>query len=144
MNIIWEWGPKSSFIIFFSFACFLKPHSWHMEIPRLGVQLECSHQPKPQTQQEGIQALSATYTTAHGNAGSLTHRVRPGIEPTTSWILVWFITTELPWKLRSFINLNAIFQKLFKSLYSINVTIRSLKTYFSDYLSQWNKVTVFC
>ena len=34
-----------------------------------------------------------TYTTAHGNAGSLTHWVRPGIEPTSSWILVRFISS---------------------------------------------------
>ena len=27
----------------------------------------------PQSQQHGIQAVSVTYTTAHGNAGSLTH-----------------------------------------------------------------------
>ena len=32
---------------------------------------------------------------AHGNAGSLTHRVRPGIESTTSWFLVRF-TSALP------------------------------------------------
>ena len=31
---------------------------------------------------------SATYTTAHGNARSLTHWWRPGIEPATSWFLV--------------------------------------------------------
>ena len=37
---------------------------------------------------------SATYTTAQGNAGSLTHRVRPGIKPVSSWILVGFVTTE--------------------------------------------------
>ena len=35
-------------------------------------------QPQPQHQ---IQAPSATYTTAHGNTRSLTHKVRPGIEP---------------------------------------------------------------
>ena len=35
-----------------------------------------------------------TYTTAHSNAGSLTHWVRPGIEPTSSWVLVGFITAE--------------------------------------------------
>ena len=29
--------------------------------------------PVPQPQQCGIQAMSATYTTGHGNAGSLTH-----------------------------------------------------------------------
>ena len=32
----------------------------------------------------GSELESATYTTAHGNAGSLTHRVRPGMEPATS------------------------------------------------------------
>ena len=37
--------------------------------------------------------MSETYTTAHGNAGSLTHRARPGIEPATSWLLVGFIST---------------------------------------------------
>ena len=39
----------------------------------------------------GIQAVSVIYTTAHGNAGSLTHGGRPGIEPTSSWILVRFL-----------------------------------------------------
>ena len=38
-----------------------------------------------------IWATSATYTTAHGNTGSLTHWVSPGIEPATSWILVRFM-----------------------------------------------------
>ena len=38
--------------------------------------------------------MSVTYTTAHGNAGSLTHWARPGIAPTTSWLLVRFISTE--------------------------------------------------
>ena len=45
-----------------------------------------------QTQQGGIQATSATYTTAQGNTRSLTHWVRPGIEPSTSWIIVGFVT----------------------------------------------------
>jgi len=35
---------------------------------------------------------SATYTTGHGNARSLTHCMRPGIEPISSLILVGFIT----------------------------------------------------
>ena len=35
-----------------------------------------------------------TYTTAHGNAGSLTHGAKPGIEPTSSWILVGFVSPE--------------------------------------------------
>ena len=40
-----------------------------------------------------IQAASMTYITAHGNVGSLTHLSRPGIEPTTSWFLVRFVST---------------------------------------------------
>ena len=40
---------------------------------------------------EGCEPSSATYTTAHGNAGSLSHCARPGIEPATSWFLVGFI-----------------------------------------------------
>ena len=38
--------------------------------------------------------MSATYTTAHGNAGSLTHRARPGREPASSWILVEFVIAK--------------------------------------------------
>ena len=38
-----------------------------------------------------IQAACETYTTAHGNARTLTHWVRSGIEPATSWFLVGFI-----------------------------------------------------
>ena len=47
-----------------------------------------------QSQQHKIQAMSATYTTAHGNVRFLTHWVRPGIKPASSWILVRFITAE--------------------------------------------------
>ena len=35
-----------------------------------------------------------TYTTARGSTGSLTHWVRPGIEPTCSWMLVRFVSAE--------------------------------------------------
>jgi len=38
-----------------------------------------------------------TYTTAHSNTRSLTHWARPGIKPTSSWILVGFVTIE-PWR----------------------------------------------
>ena len=37
-----------------------------------------------------------TYTTAHSNTRSSTHRARPGIKPASSWILVGFVTAE-PW-----------------------------------------------
>ena len=45
-----------------------------------------------QAQQHQIRATSATYTTAHGNTGSLMHTARPGIRPTSLWIVVRFIS----------------------------------------------------
>ena len=50
----------------------------------------------------GSRAASATYTAAHGNTGSLIHWVRPGIKPTSSWVLVGFITTEPQWDFLNF------------------------------------------
>ena len=41
--------------------------------------------------------MSATYTTANGDARSLTNWVRSGIEPASSWSLVRFISVE-PWR----------------------------------------------
>ena len=43
-----------------------------------------------QPEQCGIRATSATYSTAHSNARSLTHWARPGLEPMSSWMLVGF------------------------------------------------------
>ena len=77
---------------FFFFWSFLGPLGRHMEVPRLGVEnWSCSRWPTPQPQQRRIRAASATYTTAHSNAGSFTHRVRPGIEPVSPWMLAGFI-----------------------------------------------------
>ena len=42
--------------------------------------------------------LHVTYTTAHSNARSSIHWVRPGIEPATSWILVGFISVAPQWE----------------------------------------------
>ena len=71
----------------------------HIEVPRQGVELELqlpayATATATATQQCRIWAASATYATAYGNAGSLTHWARPGMEPESSWILVWFISTE--------------------------------------------------
>ena len=41
-----------------------------------------------QPHQHRTWAVSANYTAAHHNTGSLTHWLKPGIEPTSSWILV--------------------------------------------------------
>ena len=89
------------FFFFFCLFVFLEPHSWHMEVPGLGSNWSCSCRATPQPQQCEIQATSVTYTTAQGYARSFTHWVRPGIEPTSSWMLVgflnhWALTGPLP------------------------------------------------
>ena len=59
-----------------------------MEVPRLGVQSELQLPAYTIATALGVQATSATYTPAHSNAGSLTPKARPGIEPAFSWMLV--------------------------------------------------------
>ena len=55
-----------------------------------GIQQESnqSYRPRLQPQQHQIQAMTVTYTTSCGNARSLTHWARPGIELASSWILL--------------------------------------------------------
>ena len=50
---------------------FLGLHPQPIEVPRLGGELE--RPPTPQPQQHRVRAASATYTTAHDKARSLTH-----------------------------------------------------------------------
>ena len=72
-------SEKSMWIILLFFFVFLGPYSHHMEVPRLGVQLEL---------------YLLAYTTAHSNAGHLTYWARPGIEPVSSGMLVRFVSRE--------------------------------------------------
>ena len=60
-----------------------------------------SCQPIPQSQQGRIRAMAVTYIAAHSNAG-----VSPGTEPTSSWILVSFLTAEPQWQLHLFLFLS--------------------------------------
>ena len=74
--------------------CFLGLHWWHNKFPGKGSNQSYSCcQPTPQPQQWGIQTAFTTYTTAHGNARTPTPWVRTGIKPTSSWILVRFVST---------------------------------------------------
>ena len=61
---------------FFLSFVFLGLHLWHVEVPRLRVKSELK---------------SLAYTIAQDNAGSLTHWARPGMEPSSSWMLVGFV-----------------------------------------------------
>ena len=60
--------------------------------PGYGLNQSYSRQPLPQSQKHQFRAPSATYTTVHGSAGSLTHWAVPGVETMSSWILVGFIS----------------------------------------------------
>ena len=62
---VMENSMKIPLFYFFVFLPFLGLIPQHMEVPRLGVELE--------PQQLGVRAMSVTYTTAHSNTGSLTH-----------------------------------------------------------------------
>ena len=64
-----------------------------MEVPRLGTGLVGAATAGHSHSHIGIQAVSVTYTTAHGNTRSLTYGARPGLEPVSSWILVGFVST---------------------------------------------------
>ena len=90
-------NEKKNFFFFFLF--FLGPQPWDTEVPRLGVESKpqgwkqsCSCRPTPQPQEHWLWAAPVTYAAACGNAGSLTHRVRPGMELAFSWILVRLLT----------------------------------------------------
>ena len=85
------------FFFFFFIFVFLWQHLRHMEVPMSNRSYTC--RPTPQPQQQRIWTTSVSYITAHGNAGSLIHWVRPGMEPTSSQIPVRFVTAEPQWEL---------------------------------------------
>ena len=60
-------------VTFFFFCLFQGCSHGTWRFPAQGSNWSCSHWPTTEPQQRGIQARSAAYTTAHGNAGSLTH-----------------------------------------------------------------------
>ena len=93
-------GNHTLIFILFYFVFFLGPYYWHMEIPRLGLNQNCSRWPTPQLQQWWIWAWFSTFTTAHSNARSLTHWERPEIEPASLWMLIRFVSTEQGRELR--------------------------------------------
>ena len=79
----------SLFVCLFVFGVFL---GQHMEFPSLVSNLSHSCWPTPQSQQCWIRAMSAPYATAHGK-DMVPDPLRPGVEPTSSWIQVVFVTT---------------------------------------------------
>ena len=79
------------FFFFSFFFFFLLYHLWHMEVPGLGIESEL--QLLAYATATATQDLSHVYTVSKpqlaGNAGSLTHGMRPGIEPASWRTLCW-------------------------------------------------------
>ena len=86
-------GLSFSFFLsfFFFFPCLFSatPTAFGGFQARGPISYSC--RPMPQPQQLRIWAVSSTYTTADGNARSLTHWAR-NWEPASSWILVRFVS----------------------------------------------------
>ena len=53
------------------------------------------------SQARGQIGAAAAGLHSHGNAGSLIHGVRPGIEPASSWELGGFVSSEPQWELQA-------------------------------------------
>ena len=104
----WCWILLISFFVFlaFIFLSFFPCGIW--KFPDWGSNWSCNCWPVPQPQQSQIRAVSAAYTTACDNAKFLTHWARPGIEPTSSWIPVGFVTTEPQWELQILLSFSAV------------------------------------
>ena len=73
------------FFLFFFFFLFMAAPAAYGHSQARGCR------PTRHPQQRRIRAASATYTTAHGNATSLTHWARPGIEPASSQQQCWVL-----------------------------------------------------
>ena len=84
------------FYFIFLFLAFIGRMYSIWKFPGQGSNWSYSCPLKPQ--QCGIQAMSATYTTAHSITSFLNHWARLEIEPTASRILVRFITAEPQWE----------------------------------------------
>ena len=90
--------------VFHLFVLFLGPHLGRIVL-RLGVKSEL-HLPAyamaTATAMWDLSHVSDLYTTTHGNAGTLIHWVRPGIEPASSWIVVRFVSAASQWEVHDY------------------------------------------
>ena len=85
-----------SFLFFFGFS---GTHLQHMEVLTGAIAAGLHH-----SHSNTGSKLWPTYTTAHSNAGSLTHWAGPGIEPASSRIPVGFVSTAPQWELPLYLN----------------------------------------
>ena len=95
-----------NFLLFFFLSCFfffwsfLWPHPRHIRRSQARGRIEAAAAGLHHSYSYAGSTLpSVTYTTAPSNSRSLTHWVRPGVEPESSCILVRFVIAEPQWEL---------------------------------------------
>ena len=86
-----DFVDQKFFFFFFSFS--LRPHLQHMEVPGLGVESEQQLPAYPTAIATATPDPSLIWNLYHSMRLCQIHWVRPGIEPTFSWTLVWFLTS---------------------------------------------------
>ena len=93
----------SLLFLFFSFF-FFRAAPQRMEIPRLGVESEhsCWSTPQPQQRHNNARSEPCLQTTPQLMATQILNPLRPGIEPTTSWFLVGFVSAGPRQELQKF------------------------------------------
>ena len=90
----------------FLLFAFLGPYSWHMEVPRLGVESELQLLACTTAIATPDLSLICNLHCSSQQASSLTYGARPEIKPASLWILVRFISTAPQWELHFFLFLN--------------------------------------
>ena len=90
-------GISEMEVFLFCFV-FLGTHPQHTKVPRLGIKLEL--QLPAYTTATATPDLSHIFDLHHSSQQhQILNPLRPGIKPTSLWILVWFVTAEPQWEL---------------------------------------------
>ena len=84
------------FFFFFCLFCLFRPHARPMEVSRLGVESELQLSAYATATPDMSHVCDLHHSSS--NTRSLTYRVRSGIEPVSSWILVRFSSSEAQWE----------------------------------------------
>ena len=143
-NDEWCWAHfhVSIGLFFFFFFFFLGLHQWHMEVPRLSVELEL--QLLAYTSATAMPDLSHVCDLHHSswNARFLTQWARPRIKPASSWILVEFVTAEPQWELSSeFQHDNLVWNLAFEH---VLVNNQSMKLFSKSYIYWYMYICYLC
>ena len=83
----------------FLFFCFLEPHPWSTEVPRLGVKLELQLPAYASHSNAGSDPPLQPTLQLRATLDSPIRWARPGIKPASSWILVGFVSIAPQWEL---------------------------------------------